>query len=378
MVLRIDGAAKTAPDPSSSGWDADVPTPSGSWRGETVQVQKADCDVIGDAAEEITFEHSERVENSKLEEREVDVRPEVDVPLVEQIQEYLEAAGKDDLMERLRQFATVLAQRADSEGGLDGASAREEAQRRFGGATEQFLALSFAVNTLGAEGRHGQLVSELHSALRGLQDEYGGHIRADLNTIDVASAYGQGDAASVEHFQAGYRDAVLTGSEQLGGLLGATLQRFGTQDYRRAVTSMIEALGADLHAVQGSSVPRERLDAILQQLYQMEVLNTALDGCQALARRVREAGGPAVDAGKVLQDLVGLAGERWANADRYTELAERHGARDVQSRIQFLSNAKQIVGALPPKVFADTDARNNAKEAVQDAFAAAIDLEDSE
>jgi type III secretion protein W len=381
--MRVDNAAAAASfaaDHEAS--DADATLQAGSYRGQAVQLSK-DIDVLGDAAEEISMEHSEHVESHKLEEREVEDAPEVDVPLIEQIQQYLESAGKGDLEEKLRQFVEALLQRDAHGAHGDGTGAREEARRRFDGPTEQFLALAYAADELARAPDKQALVDEVRAALRDLHDDFGGHIRADLNTIDVAAAFGEGEmgdakAAAVARFQAGYRDAVHGGGDGLAGLLKATLGRFGEADYGRAVARMIQALGNDLNAIQGPSAPPARLNAVLQDLFQLEVLSTALDGCRTLARRLDEAHGVAVQPGAVLQDLVGAAGERWATGSRYTAIAERHGAKDTRARIMFLQNALTIVRNLPPKVFADGEARLAAVDAVRDALDAAIDEENEE
>ena len=146
--MRIDNSA--TPGLLDSGPGADDAGPAlqgGNWRGETVQVTSKDCDILGDAAEEISMEHSEHVESHKLEEREVEDKPEVDVPLVEQIQEYLEQAGKSELEDKLRQFVEALTRNAqhtdrqDDEASANGV--RDEARARFANPTERFLCLLY-------------------------------------------------------------------------------------------------------------------------------------------------------------------------------------------------------------------------------------------
>ena len=380
--MRIDNSA--APGMLDTGAGPDDPglaPQGGNWRGEAVQVTSKDCDILGDAAEEISMEHSEHVESHKLEEREVEDKPEVDVPLVEQIQEYLEQAGKGELEDKLRQFVEALtrnAQRGDRQD--DEASAngvRDEARARFASPTERFLALSYALHEVSASPGHEALAGDVRAAIEDLHDDYGGHIRADINTIGVAAQFGRGDAAEIEKFQAGYRDAVL-GGDNLAGMLRGTLERFGETDYRAAVGSMIHALGSDLASAQGPSTSKERLQAVVQELYQMEVLATLLDGCQQLAKRIDAAHGLQVKAGALMQDVVAASGERWTTGSRFAGIADRHGASAVGPRIMFLNGTKFLVRDLPPKVFPDAEARFNAVGAVQEALDEAIAREDDE
>lgn len=380
--MRIDNSAAPGLLDNGPGADDASPLPQGgSWRGETVQVTSKDCDILGDAAEEISMEHSEHVESHKLEEREVEDKPEVDVPLVEQIQEYLEQADKSELEDKLRQFVEALTRNAergdrrDDESSANGV--RDEARARFANPTERFLALSYALHEVSRAPGHEALAGDVRAAIEDLHDDYGGHIRADLNTIGVAAKFGRGNAAEIEKFQAGYRDAVL-GAENLAGMLRGTLERFGEADYRAAVGSMIHALGADLAAAQGPSASAQRLNAVVQELYQMEVLGTLLDGCQLLSRRLDAAHGLQVKPGALMQDVVAASGERWTAAPRFAGIADRHGATGVAPRIMFLNGIKTLVRDLPPKVFPDAEARFNAVGAVQEALDEAIAREDEE
>src|SRR5580658_44758 len=97
----------------------------GRWHGETVQaVPPKDLnDILTDAAEEISFEHSERVESKKLEEREIEEQPELPLPPVESILAYLEAATRDDPQEKLKHFVDDL--KRNAERGGEGTSPRE-------------------------------------------------------------------------------------------------------------------------------------------------------------------------------------------------------------------------------------------------------------
>ena len=380
--MRIDNSA--APgllDAGRGAGDAGAALQGGSWRGEAVQVASKDCDILGDAAEEISMEHSEHVESHKLEEREVEGKPQVDVPLVEQIQEYLEQAGKSELEDKLRQFVEALTRntqrgdRGDDESAANGV--RDEARQRFANPTERFLALSYALHEVSRTPGQEALAGDVRAAIEDLHDDYAGHIRADLNTIGVAARFGRGAAAEIEKFQAGYRDAVL-GAENLAGMLRGTLERFGEADYRAAVGSMIQALGSDLAAAQGPSASKERLQAVVQELYQMEVLGTLLDGCQALSKRLDAGHGLQVKPGALMQDVVAASGERWTAGARFAGIADRHGVTGAGPRIMFLNGTKSLVRDLPPKVFPDADARFSAVDAAQEALDAAIALEDEE
>lgn len=375
MPIRVDNSTtQQLGDRQDDNLADDPSSQDGVWRGANVQVTATPDDLLTDAAEEITFGHSEHVESHKLEEREIEEEPPLELPRLDEILTYLESSGKDDQQEKLKQFLEALKRNAQQN---NGTSPREESRRQFGNETEQFLALSYAAQSLQQEGGNDALLAQVRESLQELHEDAGSRIRANLNTIHAAEQFGAGDADRIAAFQAAYHDAVL-GGQNLGEMLKGALERFGTDDYRAAVKSLIRALGDDLASLRGTSVQPTRLNAVLQDLYQMEVLATMLDGCQALSSRMNTKHQlPAPAAGTLLQDLVSASGERWSNASRFNAIADKHGAKEPAARIEFLVQVKQLVRNMPLKVFADTDSRSNVLDAAQGALDDAIALEET-
>jgi len=375
MTLRIDGT-NSQPLANPQGSPATSrQSETGVWAGASVQVAATADDLLTDSAEEITMSHSEHVESRKLEEREIDESPPLALPSIDSIIAYLDAAGRKNPQAGLEQFVEALKRNA---GQPDGADPREEARRRFASVTEQFAALAYAAKTLEQEGGHDALLAQVHNALDELSEDSGAIIRADFNTIGAAAQFGAGDEDRIAAFQATYHDAVIGGQDLVGMLKGA-LARFGSNDYRGAVQTLIRALGDDLAATSGPSAPPARLNAVLQELYLMETLATMLDGCQALSTRMGKEQHikPPPSAGDLLQDLVTASGERWSNAGRFGAIADKYGARSTESRIAFLTSVKHLVRDMPIKVFADTDARSNVIDATQSALDDAVALEEA-
>ncbi len=231
MNMRIDNATQQSPTGGRDNTAQQEQPDAGAWRGASVSTMADPNDILLDAAEEISFAHSEHVETHKLEEREIEEPPPLEMPRVESIIAYLEAAARGNPEERLKEFVDAL-RRHERQG--DGTNARQEARQQFESVTEQFLALSYATEALAREGGHDALLEEVRTALEDLNAESGPRIRADVNTIEAAAAFGRGDAARTEAFQATYRDAVLDG-EDLASMLKGALERFGADDYRGAV-----------------------------------------------------------------------------------------------------------------------------------------------
>ncbi len=374
--MRIDNSTTQKLGPGQDDTVADDPSPqNGIWRGTSVQVSATPEDLLTDAAEEITMSHSEHMESHKLEEREIEEEPPIELPGIEEILTYLESSGHEDQQEKLKQFVEAL--KRNAEHGSD-TSPREESRREFGNETDQFLALSYAAQSLEQEGGHDTLLEQVREALQELHEDAGSRIRADLNTIHAAAEFGEGNADRIAALQAAYHDAVLDG-QGLAAMLKGALERFGTQDYRAAVRSLIRALGDDMAAIRGASVQPTRLNAVLQDLYQMEVLATMLDGCQTLATKMSTQHHlPPAPAGNLLQDLVAASAERFSSAGRFNAIADKYGAQEPAARISFLTHVKYLVRDMPTKVFADTDARSNVLNAAQGALDDAVALEEEE
>jgi type III secretion protein W len=374
MTMHIDNATAQALSSNPAGTTPQDEPETGMWHGAPVSVAVQPNDILTDAAEEITFAIAEHAETHKLEERDLEEELPLELPPIESILAYLESAGRDAPEERLKQFVDTLKRNAQQ--GRAPISPREESRRQFGTVTEQFLALSFAADQLTREGGYDAVLDEVRTALEDQHDDFGRHIRADLNTVNTAAGFGRGDPARIDAFQTSYRDAVL-GHSDLAGMLKGALERFGDSDYRSTVQHLIRALGDDLAATRGSSVEPARLHAVLQDLYLMEVLATMLDGCQALAQKMSsEHALPAPAAGNLLQDAVAVSGERWNNAGRFGAIADKYAAHAPAPRIAFLSGMKTMVRNMPIKVFADPDARSNVLEAAQGALDAAVALEE--
>ena len=373
MALRIDNPATQQLAPRQDSLAGDQSSDTGVWRGANVEVAATPEDLLTDAAEEITFEHSENVESHKLEEREIEEEPPLQLPNLDEILTYLDSSGNPDPLEKLKEFVQALKRNAQHGSGT---SPREESQRRFGNETEQFVALAYAVQSLEQEGGHSALLDQIRESLQELHEDSGSRIRADLNTIHAAAEFGGGDARRTAAIQATYRDAVLNGQD-LSAMLKGALERFGTDDYRGAVRSLIRALGDDLAATRGTSAQPSRLNAVLQDLYQMEVLATMLDGCQALSTNMsKEHRLPPVAPGSLLQDLVSASGERWSNGTRFNAIADKYSVRAPTARVGFLTQVRHLVRDMPIKVFVDTDARSNVLDAAQGALDDAIALEE--
>ena len=177
-----------------------------------------------------------------------------------------------------------------------------------------------------------------------------------------------------------YHDAAI-GSESLGGVVGHLLRLVGDgktgASFLDVHRSMIAALGLDLAAARPST-DKTKLQALVSDLYHLEVIGTLVEAGGALADQLQTRHGLAPFAATQLTtDLVGLAGERWVDADHFKRLADRYRAMDpLEATVDFLTGVRNLVKEMPVKVFPTPENRQSLIDAAQDAVDYAIDREE--
>ena len=276
---------------------------------------------------------------------------------------------------------TELAKRILKQPGL----ARQFAKELGGDATSQYLTLLEVAELIreGAAGVDfdGDGVQAAEEAAAELLAEQGDHIWADINTFDSARKLAQdsGRIESANAFRVAYRDSVLgteTLSETARHLLKANEGGKGS-DFERVLKSMVTALGADLAATRPSTDP-VRLKSLLTDLYHLGVISTVIDRCDELSSTLVSRHGVApFQASGMAADLVALTGERWVDAARMSNLADKYGALNPPPcNVHFITGARNALRELPVQIFQSAETRQSLMDATQTALDRAIDREE--
>jgi type III secretion protein W len=373
--MRIEGGNPALFNlPQQHNTHASAEQARGQWRGENVQVGEKANSSLTDAAEEMTFAHSERAEKTRLENRNVRAAGIDRLAEVEKLIDYLNQTGTGDADAKLEELVKkLLDQHRDNPGG---AKPREDARQQFGDVAGQYAALVATLARLKKSGASGALTSAIEDAIDNLEDDFGGEIKANLNTVAPATAFAAGDGAKLQAFQGAYKDAVM-GDGTLAGTMRQALKRFGDSDFSSGVKRLIQALGDDLGA-QGPSADPNKLKAVLEDLYQLEVLTTVHDASATLIGRIqRQHGNAPSKPGDMMQELVSASGERWVAASRFASYADKLATGNITMAVQLLTGWRALVSGMPPKVFADGDARMAVVGAIQEAMNSAIAREES-
>ena len=319
---------------------------------------------LTDSAEEISLHMAHQVEDKHHAERKI--RGDHVVPRLSPtaILAYFEQAREDDAQAKLDELAAhiLLAQ----------IEPRDAILQFSNNAARQFLALQYVINK-GEQNRASEdRLAELAEALAELAQQHGSAVRAGLNTIDAAASYAR-NASDVVQFEQTYHDIVL-GEATLAKTLSVALSRFGGQRIAEGLLGLIQALGLDLAAAR-PSISTTRIRALLTDMHHLRVAVTILDECQTLATRLAATVGKALDQERLMQDIVGISGDKWISASRFLGLTDDHGIRSVPDRIAFLSSVRAMLKDLPIPIYSDDEARNAVLGAAQYALDTAIDEE---
>ena len=346
-----------------------LPGHKGELGGQKVTVKDV-ASVLADAAEELSLDKGEKAEDKQF--GDLKWKPEASGILVHQIADitaYLDAAAELDSAEEL----VALAKRMQSGQG----NPRELARQQSRDPTTQYMLLEYALRDGEASGTPGDVLEDLRDAMAELEVASGAQIRAGLNTVGVAAAQG-GTAQDIAAFQGTYRDVAL-GDHSLSQTMSIVLERLGGpqgEEVTRGLQGLIRALGADLSATRPSTDPA-RLQVLVADLYQLEVVSTVLDGCRELAAALDSRhGSSGLRPVDLMKELVSVTGEKWVSAQRFNSLAEKFGATAVPAQIAFQRGVKGMLSELPVQVFSDTDARAAVLNAAQAALDEAVDKEE--
>ncbi|ARP93556.1 type III secretion system gatekeeper subunit SctW [Bordetella genomosp. 13] len=364
---RIDGSLPQGFSSLTSQADAGhAQSRAGTLMGEKTVALQGEIS-LGDAAEELSLHMAEKTEDKHHAERKVKADKPPELLDTSEIVDAL-AHGKDgDAQEKLEELLKKL---MSGQG-----SPRQLAGQAFGDISQQYLGLQYALRQGERDGADPELLEAIRDALADMEIESGPEIRAGLNSLETAGQFAD-DAAGVARFQGAYRDLVL-GEQSLGKTLDMALERFGSEDVARGLAQLTAALGHDLAAARPST-DANRLQALVSDLYQLEVAATVLENCNELADKVQKATGNRPDATRLMRDLVAVSGEKWVSESRFSGIAAQHGVVSLEGRIVFLTGIKSMLREMPVQIFPDPDTRLSIINASQEALDIAIDEEDQQ
>lgn len=348
-TTRVDTSHSNSPFPGGAAMSR---LQSGLLAGETVVVTKSAIAMLEDSREEISMAYSEKAERKRFTERRVGGASPVQLMRVEQLNAYLDSTRRYDAQARAAIVRDVQA------GRLEAAASTVPADR--------FTLLQLALHDARQRSLPAEVMQRLQDALDGMEIAFGSVIRAGLNSADAAGKFAP-TGSGVRVFQKTYSDIVL-GESTFSKTLTLVLQRLAGKegdDLQRGLHALLHALGTDLGASRSSTDPL-RLQSLVQDIYQMEVVCSVLDDCKRLAADIATRfGANGVVPFALMQELVMLTAERWVAPLRLRQMAEKFALKLLLERIAFHAGTRSLLRKMPVQVFADLEAREGVLDSAQ-------------
>jgi len=223
--------------------------------------------LLADAAEEMTFALSEKVEK-KLSERNAGSKSHLRASATEIAERFVNMMADSQSGRKLHEFMDALMGKGDP----TEAEVRQLVSRFFGDESDQFAALSYAEEVLSAEGGHDPLLAAVREAKAKLLEQAGEAIRAGINAASEAMRFAKTGLEGAEALRDLYRFAVL-GGQSITQLYESIMERYGPGRFGKTLEFLLRAAGSDLDGREiAPSVEPARLQAAIDDIFHVQSL----------------------------------------------------------------------------------------------------------
>ena len=322
---------------------------SADYRGQKVSFRGDATSMLADAAEELSFQFSEKVEK-KLAKRNIHTRAGRRTSALERAEFYL---NKLPDLKQDSDKLTSFTQELERAGRPTPRELRERARRHFDDASHAFAALVYARESLADNAQTAALAADCEQAACEELADHGPLIRAGLNTTASVRSFAENGLADVRDLRRFYRDTVLQ-YEGFEDTYRSILNHYPESEFPRAAAFLLKAVGEDLHA-RGPSIEPVELKRILDDLFTLEVLTATFRACERLPAKIEKAYGDPflLSGGRLLGRLLDLKTESFLEAEQVLALVAACGTRQPGATIYLLRESLTLIRGLPLKAFAD-------------------------
>ncbi len=369
MTERIEGAYRQT-QVAQDAYVKDVRSSEGSYRGEKIKEKLDIQSLIADAAEELTFGASEKVEKD-LSKRKVSSKKSEFEKVRERLEMYLRKVPDFGSLDKLNQFIEHLKKSKFS----SREQLLKETDKYFKDITHKFLALTYVLDVFKEEGEK-DLADVLEKTVSYLSKEHSEDIRAGLNISETAQDFSSKGLGEIQELRDFYRENIVK-YDGLHALHSSLLQNFSEDDFDNAVSFLIEAAGNDLRS-QEPSVSPAHLKEVMDDLYRLEVIGNFHRDCASLIEKTEKLYSVkvSISAAQLADKVLALKEEKWIVSSRVEELLNSSLPGDIEARIFFLTNLKELVRAIPLKAFSDQEDRDKFLSVMQEALDSVIEAEE--
>jgi type III secretion protein W len=247
--------------------------------------------------------------------------------------------------------------------------------------TLQYGALVLMEKMFRAEGNEAMAIAVSGAAVR-LLAEHGLEINKGVIVSDAAAVYTSQHIGSVSDLRALYMEQVV-GHKGITASFKGILEKYGEAGFTDAVQFLLRAAGDDLNTMKSDS-DRLQQKEVLDNLYQLEVLNTVRERTDEMLEQVGRAYPLAPESSS--QKVMGRTFEMLEQQFRINETSVSQIARDtvpdsIEGRIAFLREYRGLVAMIPLKVFDGVDQSGGGlrlRERLNDVIMEAQDVADNE
>jgi type III secretion system YopN/LcrE/InvE/MxiC family regulator len=287
---------------------------------------------------------------------------------IQKLAKELKQSDKRDPAE-IREFVRErLGERSGEEGGNDDP-------------TLQYGALSRMEKIFIAQG-DSEMAVAIHAAASQLLAEHSSEIHKGVIVSEAATLYASDRSGSASSLRALYMDEVVA-HKGITASYDSIVARHGEEGFHEAVGFLLRAASDDLATMTGDS-DRVHQKEVLDNLYQLEVLNTVRDRTEGALQQVAKHHPLAADVTplKVMRQTFDMI----ENPIRVTTAGVSRLAREVapasiEGRIAFLREFRTIASMIPLKIFEQADDGGGGvrlRDRLSDAIVGAQDAADAE
>jgi type III secretion protein W len=254
----------------------------GNFKGQTVAMTDT-ATALANAAEEMTFAASEKVEK-KLSERKAGSKEALKASAAELADKYVNMMSGSSNAHKLHEFVDSIKKRGERATQQD---IRDLAKEMFEDVSEQYAAMAFAEEVLINEGGYEKLASTVNAAKEALLAEAGPAIRAGINIAADVLSYSKQGLEQVEKLRDLYRFAVL-GRQTVSDMYQAIMGRYGESRFPQALDFLIQAAGNDLDAHgMGPSIEPAHLETAVNNINYVQQMGNLYRVLADLVDKVR-------------------------------------------------------------------------------------------
>ncbi|WP_028879864.1 HrpJ domain-containing protein [Terasakiella pusilla] len=223
-----------------------------------------------------------------------------------------------------------------------------------------------------------QLRSIVEEATNSYLAENGREIHSGMIISESAALYASEALGSMVDLRNLYM-AEVAADAGIGHTFCSIMEKYGEKGFTDAVEYLIRAAGADMSSMS-SNVDKNQQKAVIDNLYQLEVVKTTYDQASVSVKRLEGfySGVPENAAFKIMQGTFEAVDRPFSvSANQITKLADSVLSSPIEGKIAVLREVRTVLSNLPLRTYSqDTQEAIRNKDRIMDSVVEAQDIAD--